>query len=151
MENIAVFVNDAAHARHLLQPLLGRQGATHWVLVACPPVLTRHVGRWLSHAAREKWRERWSAELFAALEPELRAHGAAAIEKMIAQRPLVELSQRLSARLPQLRVLDARRVHLGRSEEPLTPDQPPSEGRGERAAGTIAAASSLGALLILAD
>jgi len=50
METIAVFVNDAAHARHLLQPMLAAADDTHWVLVACPPALTRHVGRWVSKA-----------------------------------------------------------------------------------------------------
>ena len=41
METIAVFVNEAAAARRILQPMLRADAPTHWVLVACPPVLTR--------------------------------------------------------------------------------------------------------------
>jgi len=59
METIAVYANDAAYARHLLEPMLhGAQ--TRWVVVACPPTLTRHAGRWLSQSARQQWRERWA-------------------------------------------------------------------------------------------
>ena len=56
MEKIAVFVNDAEYARHLLQPMLQGEGPTHWVLVGCAPTLSRHIGRWVSQAARQQWR-----------------------------------------------------------------------------------------------
>jgi len=52
MEKIAVFVNDAAHARHVLEPLLEGGRPTRWIVVACAPKLTRHIGRWVSNAAR---------------------------------------------------------------------------------------------------
>ena len=46
--------------------------AAHWIVVACPPTLTRHVGRWVSKQARRTRRERWADELFAQIEPVLR-------------------------------------------------------------------------------
>jgi hypothetical protein len=148
VEKIAVFVNDAAHARHLLQPMLEGAGATHWVLVACPPTLTRHIGRWVSHAAREQWRERWAAELFEAIEPELRARPGK-VERLLAKRPLVEVSKRLEARLGAIRLLDARRPRLGKPDEPISASQPASDvGRW---AVPVAATTGLTVMLALAD
>lgn len=149
MERIAVFANDAGHARHLLQPMLGAAGPTHWVLVACPPTLTRHVGRWVSQPARRAWRERWAAELYAQLVPSLAARGGSQVEKLLATRPLIELSARLEARLPGVRLLDARRPTLGRVDEPIAAAQPSADGRGW--AGSVAAATGLTMVLALAD
>ena len=148
MERIAVFVNDATHARHLLQPMLGNGEPTHWILVACPPTLTRHIGRWVSHAAREQWRERWAAELFEAIEPELRARPGK-VERLLAKRPLVEVSKRLEARLGAIRLLDARRPRLGKPDEPISASQPASDvGRW---AVPVAATTGLTVMLALAD
>ena len=58
METIAVLINDAAHARHMLLPMRTAAEPTHWILVACAPRLTRRIGRWVSHSQREHWRER---------------------------------------------------------------------------------------------
>ena len=99
MEKIAVFVNDAEHALHLIQPMLKGAEPTHWIIVATAPTLTRHIGRWVSHAARQQWLERWSAELFDQLEPNLRSVSGSKVEKMLVKRPLVEVSARLQGRL----------------------------------------------------
>ncbi|MEP6876225.1 MAG: hypothetical protein ABI887_17865 [Burkholderiales bacterium] len=149
MERIAVFVNDAAHARHLLQPMLGTSGRTHWIVVACPPRLTRHVGRWVSQPVRRAWRERWGGQLLAQLAPDLAEPGGSRIEPLVAHRPLVEVSAGLVARFPGLRLLDARRPILGKPEEPLTAAQPPT-GTSPWAE-TMAAAGSLAAVLSFAD
>ena len=145
MEKIAVFVNDAEFARHVLQPMLDGAEPTHWILVGCPPALTRHIGRWVSQA----WRERWGAEVFARLEPELTARAGSQVEKLLPRRPLAEISARLQARLPGVRLLDARRPRLGHVDEPLTATQP-SAG-GARESGVVAAATGLAAMLALAD
>ncbi len=149
MEKIAVFVNDAEHARHLLQPMLSAAVPTHWVLVACAPTLTRHIGRWVSHSARQQWLERWSAELYAQLEPELRSTAGSQVEKLLARRPLVEVSRRLAARLGVVRLLDARRPQLGRVDEPISEQQP--QGAASRWAGPVVATTGLAAILTLAD
>ena len=149
MEKIAVFVNDAEYAQHLLQPMLQGARPTHWVLVACAPRLSRHIGRWVSHSARQQWRERWAAELFAALEPALTAQPNARVEKLLATRALIEVSARLQSRLHNLRLLDARRPRLGRVDEPITAEQPAADAA--RWAGPVAAATGLTAVLALVD
>ncbi|HZT55898.1 MAG TPA: hypothetical protein VFA35_06710 [Burkholderiaceae bacterium] len=149
MENIAVFVNDVAAARHLLQPMLNGAGPTRWVLVACPPTLTRHIGRWVSHSARRQWRERWAAELFDALQPELKAHSGSEVETLVAKRPLVDVSARLLARMPQLRLLDARQSRVGRVDELISATQPAAAASGWVA--PAAATAGLSLMLTLAD
>lgn len=149
MERIAVFINDAAYARHLLQPMLASHVPAHWVLVSCPPTLTRHIGRWVSQPARRAWRERWSDDLFAQVEPDFKAASGAVVERLRSNRPLVEVSARLSARLPGVRLLDARRPTLGRPDEPISADQPVDGS--SRWAGTVAAAGGLTAFLAIAD
>ena len=149
MEKIAVFVNDVEHARHVLQPLVVGGGATQWILVACPPTLTRHIGRWVSAAAREQWRERWASGLFAQLEPMLKAQSGSTIEKLMARRPLVDVANRLQLRLGAVRLLDARRPALGRSDEPISVTQPPDST--VRWAAPVAVATGLSAVLALAD
>lgn len=149
METIAVFVNDADHARHILLPMLGGAGPTHWVLVACPPTFTRHIGRWVSRDARAQWRERWAAALFAALEPELKACPGNRVDKQLAKRPLHEVAARLEARLAPLRLLDARRPRLGQVDEPISAEEPAADvGRW---VAPLAITTGLSAVLALAD
>jgi hypothetical protein len=149
MEKIAVFTNDAAYARHILQPMLHSADATHWVLVACPPHFSRHIGRWVSRDAHEQWRTRWAAELFDALEPELKANPRSQVEKLLAKRPLVTVAARLEARLGPLRLLDARQPRLGRIDEPITTQQP--EVDTGRWVAPLAITTGLTAVLALAD
>ena len=148
METIAVFVNDAHHARQVLEPLLrGGRPPTHWVLVACAPHLKRHVGRWLTQAARAQWRERWAAALLAELEPALRAPAGVRIDKQLAQRPLPEVASRLQAQHPGLQLLDARAPRWCHADEPI------SAGRliRPRWLGPLAITTGLSAMLTLAD
>lgn len=149
MEKIAVFVNDAEHALHIVQPMLQGTAPTHWIIVATPPTLTRHIGRWVSHSARQQWLERWSTELFAQLEPVLRAVPGSKVEKMMVKRPLVEVSERLQARLGSLRFLDARRPKVGKTDEPISAGQP--AGAQAQWAYPVAATAGLSAMLTLAD
>lgn len=149
MEKIAVFVNDAAHARHILEPMLQDARPTHWILVATAPTLTRHIGRWVSASARQQWVQRWSTELFSQLEPVLKQHPGSRVETMFVKRPLVEVSKRLQERQGPLRLLDARRPRVGKNDEPLSASQP-SAG-GSRWASAVVATGGLSAVLTLAD
>jgi hypothetical protein len=149
MERIAIFINDAAHARHILQPMLCAAEPAHWIVVACPPTLTRHIGRWVSHSARQQWRERWAAEVFDVLDADLRSLPGGQIEHIVAKRPLVEVSRRLEARFGTLRLLDARRPRLGKPDEPISASQPASNvGRW---AVPVAATTGLTVMLALVD
>jgi hypothetical protein len=147
METIAVFVNDARHAQQVLEPLLQGRPPTHWILVACAPHLKRHVGRWLTQAARAQWRERWAAALFAELEPPLRALAGGRVDKRLAQRPLLELTSRLQAQHPDVQLLDARALRWGQADEPISAGQPTRP----RWLGPLAVTTGLSAMLALAD
>ena len=149
MERIALFVNDAAHARHLLQPMLAPGVAAHWIVVACPPTLTRHAGRWVSRQARRAWRERWADELVAQIAPKMRAAPGSQVDTQLASRPLLEVSASLQRRWPGVRLFDARCPALGRQDEPITAAQPPASA--ERWAGGVLAAGGLTAVLTLVD
>jgi hypothetical protein len=149
MDKIAVFANDIHHARHILEPMLAGGAATHWVLVACPPTFTRHISRWASQQAKAQWRERWAADLFAALEPLLEARQGSEVEKVVARKPLVDLAARLEARLGPVRLLDARRPKPGRPDEPLTPGQPGSDA--SRWALPLVMTTGLSAVLAMSD
>jgi hypothetical protein len=117
MDTVAVFVDDADYAARLLGPM--QVQATHWVLVACAPRLTHRIGKYVSHSSREQWRERWTAKLFARLQPQLaQLHGT--VETMLARQPLPAVVDRLIERHGMgLRLLDARRPKLGAHMEPL--------------------------------
>jgi hypothetical protein len=149
MEKIAVFLNDGPHALGALQPLLQTGAPRHWILVACAPTLTRHIGRWVTGAAREQWRERWSAELFAQVEPLVKAQAGSRVDKMLAKRPLVEVATRLDGRLGNVKVFDARRPRLGKPAEPLVAGA--TGGEISRWTYPVAITTGLSAMLALAD
>jgi hypothetical protein len=113
METIIVFIDDAAHARQQLAPLCAQPDATaatpvHWVLVACAPRMTQRISKWVSHSARESWRNKWADKLFVAVSPWLRHQGHRTSE-IVAKVPLAELTTELQARHAGARTLDARR------------------------------------------
>lgn len=147
MEKIAVFVDDAEHARHLLAPLLAPAAApVQWYVIGCAPRLTHRIGKWVSHSQREHWREHWLRELRRQLEPVLR--GAAA-EWQVARGPLEPLAQRLRTRVgADLRVLDARRPKLGVAQPPVDASAPAATPGW---AAPVAVTSSLAVMLALTD
>lgn len=148
METIAVFVNDAQHGLQALQAAASNSQQARWILVACPPRLTRHAGRWVSNSARAQWRERWAAELFAQLEPAWRAQTGVSLEKQVAKRPLVEVAERLAAKWSGLRLLDARAPRWGQAGEPISAEQPVAQPAW---VGPLAVTTGLSAMLALAD
>ncbi|MFO1218510.1 MAG: hypothetical protein U1E89_09085 [Burkholderiaceae bacterium] len=150
MDRIAVFVDSAQHAKRLIEPMLGQRGAQmQWIVVGCPPRLSRHVGRWVSQASRAQWHRRWQQALRSELEPLFAAHGAG-VEWVLAQGRLEQLSARLKARHgAALPLLDARMPKAGRVGEPLQPTQPAGPVVAWRA--PVAVSSSLAVMLALAD
>jgi hypothetical protein len=151
VENIIVYVDDAAYAEQQLAPMKGGRppcaGMTHWVLVACAPRLTRRIGKWVSHGARQSWRAIWAQKLFARTVPQLQA-GGDRVTPVLADRPLPELTRRLMAEHGASRVLDARRPKFGQALQPVTADQPAGKDARWEVPGALAA---LGALLVLAE
>ena len=52
MENIIVVIDDPEYALKMLTPMKNEGTPTQWVLLVCPPRLTRHIGRWVNQASR---------------------------------------------------------------------------------------------------
>lgn len=149
MERIAVYVDDAEHARHILAPMLAEQAPqAHWVVVACPPRLTHRIGKWVSHSNREQWRDHWAKALRQKLEPLFHGAELVACEWTVARGPLDRVGARLRGRLgAELRLLDARRPKLGVDLPALLPGQPAEN----RWATPVAVSSSLAVVLALTD
>ena len=113
MRTIALFIDDAAAARMALQPLMQSRDAGRVVLVACAPKLSRHVGRFVSHAGREQFRQRWARDLFTELQPLWSKAPRGTVETMIAQAPLEVIVQRMKVQEgTQLVAIDARKAAL---------------------------------------
>ena len=150
MDKIIVYLDDAEFAEHQLTPMRngvpGTRGATHWILVACPPRMTRHISKWVNHSARQNWRNKWADKLFARITPKLEAQGDK-VTTVLAQGPLVELTQQLLTQQGAARVMDARRPKFGQDMHPVTADQPASSEARWSVPGAIA---GMGAALVLA-
>jgi hypothetical protein len=150
MDKIIVYLDDPAFAQHHLVPMknetsAGVRQATHWVLVACPPRLTRHISKWVTHVARDNWRNRWSEKLFARITPALKSQGDQ-MTLVVAHGPLIELTRELQLKHGMARVLDARRPKFGQDMLPVAPDQPvPNQARWS----VPAAVAGMGAALVL--
>ncbi len=150
MDKIIVYLDDAAFARHQLAPMKnsasGSQAGTRWILVACPPRMTRHISKWVNHTARQNWRIKWADKLFTEITPELQAQGDT-VTTVLAHGPLLELTQELLTQHGVARVLDARRPKFGQDMQPVTADQP----AGSEARWTVPGAIvGMGAALVLA-
>ncbi len=150
MDNIIVYLDDAEFALHQLmpmkQPVNGSQTPTHWLLVACPPRMTRHISKWVNHSARTNWRQKWSEKLFTQIAPQLQTPGDR-VTLVVADGALLELTQTLQQQHGVARVLDARRPKFGQDMQPVTPDQPASSEARWTVPGAIA---GMGAALVLA-
>ena len=146
METIIVVLDDVEHALQQLQPMRVKGVATRWLLVVCSPRLTRHASRWVSHAAREAWRAKWSQDLLQRVEASLLQPGDQSQHFQV-KGPLAEFTLALQRQHGPARILDARRPKLGQDVAPATLDQPVQrDGRLTLSGGTAA----LGAMLILA-
>ncbi len=146
MENIIVVLDDAQHALNQVLPMRQQGTRTHWVLVACPPRLTRHISRWVNQRSRNAWRKRWAQELMDKVRPELTRDGDTC-ELRLLEGKLIDMTERLQKEHALARVLDARRPKVGQEMEPATANQP-VDGSGAWAlpGGTAA----VGAMIILA-
>lgn len=151
MDKIIVYLDDAAFAQQQLAPMKGKRVGlsnpeTHWVLVACPPRLTRHAGKWISQSAREAWRAKWAEKLFDESVPSLISHGDR-VTRVVANGSLVVLTESLMTEHGAARVMDARRPKFGQDMQPVTTNQPASRSGQWSIPGAMA---GMGAVLILA-
>jgi hypothetical protein len=105
MNKVIVYLDDPAYAG---QRMPAQAPPTHWVLVACAPRMTHRISKWVSHSARESWRNRWADRLFEQVVPPLRARGDE-VTPVLARGPLPELTRALKAQHGTEQVLDVRR------------------------------------------
>lgn len=148
MENIIVVIDDPEYALKMLTPMKNEGSPTQWVLVVCPPRLTRHIGRWVNQASRDAWCNKWAQELLQKIRPTLQGTGDR-VQWRIAKGSLVEQTRKLQAEFVTHRVLDARRPKFGQDQEPVTTDQPTEHNSRWTLPGGAAAMGA--ALMIAAD
>ena len=114
-----VYLDDADYAQRELADLLAQRETKRWVLVACAPRMTRRIGKWLSHSARENWRDKWCDKLFAQFTPQISREDHVFCE--VATGPLPEYTQMLLKDLGHAKVIDARRPKFGMEMQPVMP------------------------------
>jgi hypothetical protein len=125
MDNIIVYVDDAAYAKHLLQPMLTSGDArspTRWIVVGCAPRVTHHVSKWVTHSARQSWRGKWAEKVFSQLTPLLEKDGDSVLTQL-AENELCAQTESLVKAYGVARVLDARRPKFGQDLQPVTATQ----------------------------
>jgi len=155
LNSIIVFLDDTEFAMQQITAMRAGAGVsnsrTQWVLVACPPRMTRHISRWVNNTARQKWRNKWADNLFNEVKGLLQSPQDL-IATELSNGSLVEQTQMLLAKYPAARVLDARRPKFGQALDPLTPDKPDtghSKSGGAGSMGSLGCVTFLGLALVL--
>jgi hypothetical protein len=146
MDNMIVYIDEAAYALKMLTPMLetgDRRTPTRWIVVGCAPRITHHASKWVTQSARQSWRGKWAEKVFEQIVPLLGSGGDPVITQL-ATAPLCEHTDALLAQYGAARVLDARRPKLGQELPPVTRQQP-QEPQGVW--GYAAVAASAGVLL----
>src|SRR5687768_929282 len=143
MDNIIVYVDDAAHAMQMLQPLLpiGESPPTRWILIGCAPRVTHRVSKWVTHSARESWRGKWAEKVFAQLIPLLDKEGDSVLTQL-AQTTLLTQTESLIKQYGTARVLDIRRPKLDQEMQPV-PATPAHKSPGILSYATALASAGL--------
>jgi hypothetical protein len=112
-----VYLDDAQFAQHTLATVLAQPGTKRWILVACAPRMTRRIGKWLSHSARENWRDKWCDKLFAQFMPAIGREDH--VFREVATGPLEDHTKTLLGELGNATVIDARRPKFGIEMQPV--------------------------------
>jgi hypothetical protein len=149
MDNIIVYVDDAAYGQQLLQPMLqgiGSGTSARWLVVGCPPRMTHRVSKWLARSARDSWRAKWAEKVFSQLTP-LLANNGDEVHTYMAKVDLTGQTEALIKQHGVARILDARRPKFGEDLQPVTAKQT-QERQG--AMGYFAAVAGAG-LLVATD
>jgi hypothetical protein len=145
MDNIIVYVDDAAYALQMLQPMLPAgclAKPTRWIVVGCAPRVTQHVSRFVTYSARDNWRRKWSEKVFGQVVPALRQDGDDVVT-LLAQGNLCDQTEALIQTHGVSRVLDARRPKFGQDMQPVTTNQKQETHGVARYAAALAGAGLL--------
>jgi hypothetical protein len=152
METMIVYVDDAAYARKMLQPLLptGRTAqpsqSTRWIVVACTPNVTHDISKWVSPAALELWRQDWATAMFDQITPLFKGTGDTLTTQIASHKQsLVDQTEVLTQQHSGAKVLDARRPKFGQDMEPVTATQQQEHNTVSGYAAAVGLASVLAA------
>ena len=146
MDKWIVYVDELEHALQVLRPLLegaGQRQPVQWLVVACPPRVTHHASKWVTHSARESWGGKWSEKVFSRLVPVLQSSGDEVLTLM-GKSNLVSQTESLMRTHGAVRVLDARRPKFGHALEPVSASQAPQP---QGAMGMLTAVAGAGLLV----
>ena len=122
MDNMIVYLDETAHALAILPSMLPAahsRSPVRWIVVGCAPRVTHHVSKWVTHSARQSWRNKWADKVFSQVLPLLRSPGDEVVTQ-IASGPLCDLTDALIGQYGAGRVLDARRPKAGNALQPVT-------------------------------
>jgi hypothetical protein len=117
LDTYIVYLDDAAFAEEKLAKVLAQPQVKRFILVACAPRMTRRIGKWLSHSARENWRDKWCDKLFAQFTPCVSRADHVFCE--VANGPLPEYTEMLLKDVGKAQVIDARRPKFGVERQPV--------------------------------
>ena len=153
MKTTIVYVNDAAYALKILQPMLPSTSEattvqpTNWVLMGCAPRVTNDIGKWVSTEAIKLWRQDWADGELGQIEELLKKSGGTVSMQLTTHKTsLIAQTEALTLQFEQVQVLDARRPMFGQDLEPVTTSQL-QEKNG--VLGALAAVTSAGLLVAL--
>ncbi len=152
METMIVYVDDAAYARKMLQPLLPTaktaqtSASTRWVMVACTPNVTHDISKWVSSEALQLWRQDWATAMFDQITPLLKGTGDTVTTQLASHKQsLVEQTEALTKQHSGAKVLDARRPKFGQDMAPVTAAQQQEHNKVSGYAAAVGLASVLAA------
>ena len=114
MNNIIVYVDDAAYALQMLQPMRRADSVNapvRWIVVGCAPRVTHRVSKWVTHSARDNWRRKWADKVFSQIVPTLAAPRHH-VTTLLADTSLGQQTEWLIQQHGAARVLDARRPRM---------------------------------------
>ena len=146
METFIVYIDDKQYALQQLVPMLPTHGSStspaRWVLMGCPPSLSRHTGRWLTQAAQKKWRQEWTQTTVAEVVRLLETSGNS-VSVRTAHGSLVALTKQINNEVGSARVIDARRPKLAVHRDPVTPEQPQETSNWTVPSGVLAMGAAI--------
>ena len=145
METFVVYINDKSHAMNQILPLLEESQATQWVLVACPPRLNRHTGKWLTQRAQRKFREDWAQSNLNDLVALLTQRQQTVVTRVAHQSSLL-FTKALREEFGHIRNVDARRPRAIEGLPAVVAEQKPETRPWAIPVGAVA----LGAAVTLA-
>ena len=124
METFVIFANDRTHVMNQVMPLLEDTNAAKWVLVGCPPRMTRHAGKWLTQRALKRFKDEWTETNLRDIADVLRKRGDDVVTR-VAITSLLQMTKALKAEFGPIRIIDARLQHQMQTLPAVTDSQVP--------------------------